>query len=147
VPNARADTFTYTYCTLDGILWKTPSIAGVTSTTTLPGADLVASMNTGGNAGCVTTSVVLNDVNMGINTLLLCNGIPAGIEIVNSFPLSGYTAPGTYTITLKGGDITLDVKQTPTPTPQPSSVTLMPVGVGMLFSMRKRKAQGPEQVG
>jgi hypothetical protein len=64
-PNARADTFTYSYTDPIGESWSTKPITGVTGPTTVLAADLTATSNTGEFAGCTTTSVVLDFAGIG----------------------------------------------------------------------------------
>ena len=144
-PNAYADSFTYTYTdTDDGISWTTAAISAVTMETSVPGADLTASSNSGLTAGCVTSSVVLDSLGGGGTSTLFFSGCNFGaIESEDGFALTDYSTPGTYVSPNFAHD-TLVVTAA-VAAPEPSSVALMLLGVGLVFVTRKRIGQGLPQ--
>jgi PEP-CTERM motif len=145
-PNAYADSFTYTYTdTDDGISWTTAAISAVTMETSVPGADLTASSNSGFTTGCVTSSVVLDSLGGGGTSTLFFSGCNFAGEIQSDdgFALSDYSTPGTYVSPNFAHD-TLVVTAA-VAAPEPSSVALMLLGVGLVFVMRKRVGQGLPQ--
>ena len=140
-PLAHADSFTYTYTdTDDGISWTTAAISAVTMETSVPGADLTASSNSGVLLGCVTSSVVLDSLGGGGTSTLFFSGCNFAGEIQSDdgFALSDYSTPGTYVSPVLD---TLVVTSAVAAAPEPSSVALMLLGVGLVFVMRKRIGQ------
>jgi hypothetical protein len=140
-PNARADTFTYSYTDPIGESWSTKPITGVTGPTTVLAADLTATSNTGEFAGCTTTSVVLDFAGIGGTGSQRTNF--SGCQFTantntDNFALSDYTTPGVY---IGFGTLTVAAVTAP----EPSSVALMVLGVGLVFVMRKRIGQGLPQ--
>ena len=138
-PLAHADSFTYTYTdTADGVSWTTAAISAVTMETSVPGADLTASSNSGVFMGCVTASVILDRGGIGGTTTIFSGTCPAPIiHNIDGFALTDYSTPGTYF----GSPGDTLVVTAAVAAPEPSSVALMLLGVGLVFVMRKRIGQ------
>src|SRR5258708_10222224 len=97
-PNARADSFTYTYTDpIDGLSWTTVPIPATTTETTLPIADLTASSTSGIYAGCAIASVILNFGDFGNQEAAFSGCLYPGVITEDFFLLSDYSNPGTYT--------------------------------------------------
>jgi hypothetical protein len=148
-PNARADTMdAYTYTIAFGSTiewtWTTFPLAPVTGPTTIL-ATALASYSPAETACSVSnpfTSVTL-DLGFGLQgaietTCAIGGAVPSG-----SWTLAEYSTPGTYPRSCSGGfgTCTLTVVQA-TATPEPATVGLILLGMGLVFVMRKRMAQG-----
>jgi hypothetical protein len=152
-PNAHADSFTYTFTSIDKSIgcsvdpsncgsysWTTEAIPAVTSETTLTAAQLTSTTLVGALAGCSFSSIILDLNGLGAQSgFTSC----AGFQNNDGFSLADYGTSGTYTATLIKRTDTLVV--TKVQTPEPSSLALMLSGVGLVFGMRKRWWAGLRQ--
>ena len=138
VPNAHADSFTYSY-TEGSFSWTTGAISAVTMETTVFAADLTAASTSGFAAGCVITSITLDVSGLGGTGTNFTGCGFGGLVDFDGFTKADYSTPGTYTGSRPAQILVVTAAVA---TPEPSSLALMLLGVGLVFATWKRWATG-----